>query len=129
MILTHEILHHLYHTMKGREELFKERFERYLNDDSLNEKERETRDQLLQHLEAWKNRYKPKTEEEWNKYRSNEAHSVIGEWLVGKYTAGGFFLNTELGSEWRYGIDLRFPSYLLELYEGILKPEIVAQGK
>lgn len=112
-ILVHEILHHFYYTEKSD---FFNVFRRYINDDSLDEKQERTRRRLFDRLQDWKNYYNPANEEEWLKKMSIEGYSVIGEWLYLNHY--GFF-----------GYDVKFPEYILNYYKGILKSNIVNEGK
>jgi len=112
-ILTHEILHHLYYKNPKK---IKQTIERYLKDKSLVGEEKITQQMLISYIERWWRRaYGPF----FGALLPSEAHAVIGELLCEEWMEGSNSL----------GENVKFPEYVLEVYKGVLKPEVIEEGR
>jgi hypothetical protein len=110
-VVVHEILHHFF-TLGNKKQQIEDAMKKYLKDESLNSEQVQARKKLLFKLDEWSYGYNlkdPNSQDYFEQITCNEGYSVIGQWL--------------------YRSNTKFPSYVLDLYQGILKPEIINQGR
>ena len=118
--IVHELLHHFYN-QGNTEIIFQQIMRTYLQDGSLTEKQNESRENLINRLKDWESHYNlhdPLSGDYFRRITCNEGHSVIGEWIYSSFIGESGYRGKQ-----------KFPDYILKLYEGILKPEIINEGR
>jgi len=116
-VITHEILHHFF-TLGNTKQQVENAMQKYLKDETLDSDQIKTRKDLSFKLEEWEygyNLYDPNSQDYFKQIVCDEGHAVIGQWLYRNY----------INKNGNY----KFPEYILDLYNGVLKPEIINQGR